>query len=165
MPIEIVQGIAAFKNSVDSLNLLKNYADEIKDTRKRGELMRVIGELSIELGNAQLQLAQQMRANNQLLQDVAKLEAENEDLRSLKAKLVLNEDNFLYSEDGAGPFCTACYYDRGKTMPLHNMMNIKFEALGQNWGTAPTRAKSSHRLKATRGLGYSRQELDHSEKY
>ena len=86
MPIEIVQGIAAFKNSVDSLNLLKNYADEIKDTRKRGELMRVIGELSIELGNAQLQLAQQMRANNQLLQDVAKLEAENEDLRITKGQ-------------------------------------------------------------------------------
>ena len=131
MPIEIVQGITAFKNSVDSLNLLKNYADEIKDTRKRGELMRVIGELSIELGNAQLQLAQQMRANDQLLQDVAKLEAKNEDLRSLKAKLVLNEDNFLYSEDGAGPFCTACYYDRGKTMPLHNMMNDKLRAVRQ----------------------------------
>ena len=131
MPIEIVQGITAFKNSVDSLNLLKKYADEIKDTQKRGELMRVIGELSIELGDAQLQLAQQIRTNDQLTQDVVKLKAENEDLRSLKDKLVLNEDNSLYSENGSGPFCTACYYDRGKTMPLHNMMNAKLRAIGQ----------------------------------
>lgn len=80
VPIEIVQGITAFKNSVDSINLLKKYADEIKDTQKRGELVRVIGELSIELGNAKMQLAQQASANNELVQDVARLNAENEDL-------------------------------------------------------------------------------------
>lgn len=131
MPIEIVQGITAFKNSVDILNSLKKYADEIKDTQKRGELMRVIGELGVELGNAQIQLAQQMRTNDQLIQDITKLKAENEDLRTLKAKLILDKDNFLYSEDGAGPFCTACYYDRGKTIPLHDMMNVKLRAVGQ----------------------------------
>lgn len=129
--MEVFQGLTALKNSAAILNSIKKYADEIKDTQKSGELMRAIGELSLELGNAQFQLAQQMRENDQLTQDITELKKENEELRAPRGQLKLDKNNLLFSEDGVGPFCTACYYDRGKKMPLHNMMNIKLEALGQ----------------------------------
>ena len=51
MASELFQAIAAGKNVVDGLKTLRSYADEIKDVTKRGEFMRIIGELSLELAH------------------------------------------------------------------------------------------------------------------
>ena len=43
------KAITAAKTAMDGIKILTQYADEIKDVQKRGELMRVIGEyLSIK---------------------------------------------------------------------------------------------------------------------
>ena len=57
------KAISAGKAAIDGFNMLSQYASEVKDTQKRGELMRVIGELSLELAQTQIKLAEQLREN------------------------------------------------------------------------------------------------------
>jgi len=106
--MEIFQALTAGKNAVDGLRLLANYAEEVKDIQKRGEFMRIVGELSLELAETQIKLADKFRENEGLKERVNKLQKELEDLKNLEIKLVI-ENGMYYTTEGDGPFCTACY--------------------------------------------------------
>jgi hypothetical protein len=147
MPAELAQAITAIKNAVDGVNLLKKYAEGVQDTQKRGELMRAIGELSIELGNAQIQLAQQLTANYELVREVERLQKENEELKNPQTKLTF-KNGLYYREDNDGPFCTGCYDSKDKVVRVTELTGA-FRSLGkykcpvcssvygQDWNTRP----------------------------
>jgi hypothetical protein len=69
-----IQAFTAAKNAIDGLRILKNYGEEIADISKRGEFMRVIGELSMELAETQLRLSEQIRENDSLKGRIIDLE-------------------------------------------------------------------------------------------
>ncbi|QLE42207.1 hypothetical protein FD723_18480 [Nostoc sp. C052] len=100
--------ITAGKSALDGIKLLNQYAEEIKDTQKRGEFMRIIGQLSIELAETQMKLAGQIQENIENQQKIKLLEEEIKKLKDPASKVIF-KDGFYYKEDGDGEFCTACY--------------------------------------------------------
>ena len=110
---EVYQALTAGRAAIDSLKLLNQYADEVKDSQKRGEFMRLIGELSVELAETQIRLAECMRENHELKDVIANLQKDIESLKSPSSKPLL-KNGLYYNEDEDGPFCTACYDDQTK---------------------------------------------------
>lgn len=119
-PTEIVQAIAAVKNSIAAVKLINQYAAEIKDTQKRGELMRIIGELNIELANAQIQLAELKIQNYEQTRRIEELEEEIEELKNPAVRIVLI-DGLYYKDDNDGPFCTGCYDTKQQLVRLKQL--------------------------------------------
>jgi len=56
MVAEIYQALTAGRSALDSLKMLNQYVDEVKDTQKRGEFIWIIGQLNLELDEAQTRL-------------------------------------------------------------------------------------------------------------
>jgi hypothetical protein len=108
MSSEIFQAIGAGKAAVNGLKLLAQYADDVKDVAKRGEFMRIIGELSLELAETQVRLSGHIRENDELKEQVLNLQKEVEDLKNPDATLAI-KDGLYYTSEGDGPFCTCCY--------------------------------------------------------
>lgn len=102
------KAITAGKAAIDGLTTLSRYADEVKDIQKRGEFMRIIGELSLELSQVQIRLAEQLRENNSLREEIETLKKEIDNLKNPASKLIV-KNGLYYTEDDDGPFCTACY--------------------------------------------------------
>jgi DNA repair exonuclease SbcCD ATPase subunit len=134
VPAELLQAIAAVKNAIDGINLLKKYADDVKDIQQRGELHRIIGELSIELSKAQIQLSQQLRVNDELAAKVERLEKENEELKHPQVSLTFKNSAYYRVEDNDGPFCTKCYDEDRKL--------IRLSSLGSKFGVNHLRCPS-----------------------
>jgi hypothetical protein len=99
--------ITATKAAIDSLKTLAQYADEVKDTQKRGEFMRIIGELNLELAETQIKLAEQLQENIGLKGEISDLKKEIEKLKIPSSKPIIRDG--LYFTDNDGPFCTGCY--------------------------------------------------------
>jgi len=109
------KAISAGKAAIDGFNILAQYANEVRDTQKRGELMRVIGELSLELAQTQMKLAEQLRENIDLKQQIDALREEIEKSKISKAEPIL--ENGLYFLDDAA-ICTACYSVKRIPVPV-----------------------------------------------
>jgi hypothetical protein len=105
--------ITAGKSALDGVKLLNQYAEEIKDTQKRGEFMRIIGQLSIELAETQMKLAEQIQENIDNKQKIKLLEDEIEQLKNPNVKVIW-KDGLYYKEDGDGGYCTGCYDNNKK---------------------------------------------------
>lgn len=105
--------ITAGKSALDGIKLLNQYAEEIKDTQKRGEFMRIIGQLSIELAETQMRLAEQIQESIGNKQKIKTLEEEIEKLKNPASKVFL-KDGLYYKENGDGGFCTGCYDNNKK---------------------------------------------------
>ena len=73
--------ITAGKAALDNLKLLNQYAEEIQDIKKRGEFMRIIGQLNLELAETQMRLATQIQENV----------SNQEKIRNLEEKLTKSE--------------------------------------------------------------------------
>ena len=101
------KAISAAKATIDSLRLLAQYGDEIKDIQKYGEFMRIIGETNLQLVETQNRLAEQIRQNSDLREEIAQLKKEIKVLKDEDAKPIL-KDGFYYAKED-GPFCTGCY--------------------------------------------------------
>lgn len=129
MASELFQAIAASKNVVDGLKTLSAYANEIKDVTKRGEFMKVIGELSLELAETQIKLAEQLREVDALKQQVSQLEKENKKLRDPEETLHI-KNGLYYKPDDDGPFCTACY-DKDRKSIRVTALSGDFRFLGE----------------------------------
>ena len=117
MAAEIFQAITAGRAAVDGLKVLSQYADEVKDVQKRGEFMRVIGNLSLELAETQMRLAEQIRENNSLRERIDELENAAKQGKDGDLDLVV-KDGAYYTQDDDGPFCTACYDNNQKKIRL-----------------------------------------------
>ncbi len=100
--------ITAGKSAIDGIKLLNQYAEEIKDTQKRGEFMRIIGQLSIELAETQMRLAEQIQESIENKQKIKTLEEEIEKLKDPSCKVIW-KNGLYYKENGEGGFCTGCY--------------------------------------------------------
>ena len=111
MTAELLQAITGMKTMLDSLKILKGYGDEVEDVQKRGEFMRIIGELSLELAETQIRLSGELREKEGLERQVEALQAEIEELKTPAIELVL-KGNHYFKENGDGPFCIGCYDDR-----------------------------------------------------
>jgi hypothetical protein len=109
------KAISAGKAAIDGFKTLTQYANEVKDTQKRGELMGVIGELSLELAETEMRLAGQLRENIDLRQQVEALKKEIEKSKTSNTKPIL--DDGLYFLDDA-PICTACYSVKQISIPV-----------------------------------------------
>jgi hypothetical protein len=120
MASEIFQAIGAGKAAIDGLKLLAQYADDVKDVTKRGEFMRIIGELSLELAETQVRLSGHIRENDELKEQVLNLQKEVEALKNPDATLAI-KDGLYYTSEGDGPFCTCCYDSDRKTIRLADM--------------------------------------------
>ncbi|WP_445634502.1 hypothetical protein NSTC745_06326 [Nostoc sp. DSM 114161] len=105
--------ITAGKAALDGVKLLNQYAEEIKDTQKRGEFMRIIGQLSIELAETQMKLAEQIQENIDNKQKIKLLEEEIEKLKDPANKVILKA-GLYYKENGDGGYCTGCYDNNKK---------------------------------------------------
>jgi hypothetical protein len=114
---EVFQAISAGKAAIDGLKLLAQYADEVKDVSKRGEFMRIIGELSIELAETQVRLADRITENHELKIQVVNLQKKVEILENPKSKLTFKDDAY-YNFENDGPFCTGCYDKNQQTIRL-----------------------------------------------
>lgn len=108
MVAEVYQALTAGRSAIDSLKMLSQYANEVKDVQKRGEFMRIIGESSVELAETQIRLAEQMRVNDELKEEIKALKNELENIQNPEMQFVW-KGGLYYREDGDGPFCTACY--------------------------------------------------------
>jgi hypothetical protein len=105
---EVFQVISAGKAAIDGLKSLAQYAEEVKDVRKRGEFMRIIGELSIELAETQLKLADRITETHELKEQVIDLQKKVKNLENPNLKLNFKDDAYYDSENN-GPFCTGCF--------------------------------------------------------
>ncbi|HEY9885463.1 MAG TPA: hypothetical protein V6C98_17800 [Thermosynechococcaceae cyanobacterium] len=123
MASEFLQAITAGKAAVDGLKLLATYADEVRDIHKRGEFMRIVGELSIELAETQIKLAEKFRENESLREQVKMLQKENESLKNPIEKLVFKHGLYYTSEDD-GPYCTGCYDSKGQRIRVAEMPSV-----------------------------------------
>jgi len=109
----MVDGFKAFtaaKAAIDWLKVLNQYADEVKDTQKRGEFTRIIGELQIELSKAQ-------KENHDLKEEVATLKKEIDRLKSPNSKPIVRDGLYFVGDDG--PFCTGCYDNQEKLVRVN----------------------------------------------
>ena len=102
-----LQAFTAGKNAIDAIRLLNNYAQDIKNISKRGEFMRIIGELSIELGETKIRLGG-------AIEEVERLKVEIEKLKDPALRLMFDSKLGLYFENNgsaerSSPFCTGCY--------------------------------------------------------
>jgi hypothetical protein len=129
MASEIFQAIGAGKAAIDGLKLLAQYADDVKDVTKRGEFMRIIGELSLELAETQVRLSGHIRENDELKEQVLNLQKKVEALKNPETTLAI-KDGLYYTSDGGGPFCTCCYDSDRKTIRLAAMPEV-MEVLGK----------------------------------
>ena len=132
MASEFLQAVNSVKTAIDGFKLLSQYGSDIKDMEKRGEFMRIIGQLKVELAEAQIELANQMTEKFELQERVRELEDEIDKLQSPDNKPVLKGELY-YKRSGDGPYCTACFDSRGKWIRLPeapqmvaNMMKIKY---------------------------------------
>ncbi|WP_322685697.1 hypothetical protein [Nostoc sp. DedQUE07] len=105
--------ITAGKSALDGIKLLNQYAEEIKDTQKRGEFMRIIGQLSIELAETQMKLAEQIQDSIENKQKIKVLEDEIEQLKNPNVKVIW-KNGLYYKENGDGGYCTGCYDNNKK---------------------------------------------------
>ena len=115
--------ITAGKSALDGIKLLNQYAEEIKDTQKRGEFMRIIGQLSIELAETQMKLTGQIQEGIENKQKIKLLEEEIEKLKDPASKVIL-KDGFYYKEDGDGGFCTGCYDNSKKLIRVKQLPGL-----------------------------------------
>lgn len=106
MASEFLQAVGAVKTAVDGFKILAEYVGGIKDVEKRGELMRVIGNLSLELGQTKLKL-------NEKLQKITYLEKEVERLKTPQEELILY-NNVYYTKENIGPYCPQCWESERK---------------------------------------------------
>lgn len=116
-----LQALTAGKNAIDAVRLLHNYAEEIKDISKRGEFMRIIGELSMELGEIKMRLGEKM-------EEIEKLKSEVKKLKEPTLELEFDNKLGLYFEknklsDRGFPFCSGCFDNNKKTIRLSRMSN------------------------------------------
>lgn len=102
MASEILQAFAAFKNVIDGLRNLNQYASEVKDIQNSGEFMRIIGQLNMEMAEIQLQHVAQVEKIRDLTEEVERLK---------KPEIELVRENGLYYDpnDKKFPFCPHCY--------------------------------------------------------
>ena len=129
MASEFVQAIAAGKAAVDGLRILATYANEVKDVSKRGEFMRIIGELSLELAETQIKLSERFRENDELKNHINALQKEVESLKNPDTKLRLFNGLYYAPEDKA-PFCTGCYDNNRKRIRVTKLTG-SFRMLGE----------------------------------
>jgi hypothetical protein len=127
---EIFQAISATKAAIDGVRSLHQYADEVKDVSKRGEFMRIIGELSLELAETQLKLSGHIRENDELKEQVVILQKKVETLENPDSKLICKNDVYYDSKSNDGPFCIGCYDNNRKKIRLSNLPYAK-KALGK----------------------------------
>lgn len=120
----MVDGFKAFtaaKAAIDWIKVLSQYADEVKDAQKRGELMRIIGELSVKLAETQISFAEQLQENHNLKEEVNILKKEIDKLKSPDSKPIIR-DGLYYMRDH-GPLCTRCYDSEEKEILLIKLPN------------------------------------------
>jgi hypothetical protein len=117
---EIFQAISATKAAIDGVRSLHQYADEVKDVSKRGEFMRIIGELSLELAETQIKLSGHIRENDELKEQLVTLQKKVEILENPNLTLTI-KDGLYYNSENDGPFCTGCYDSRKKTIRLSEL--------------------------------------------
>jgi hypothetical protein len=120
MGAEIFQAVSAGKAAIDGLKSLAQYADEVKDVSKRGEFMKIIGELSIELAETQVRLSDRITENHELKVQLVTLQKKVEVLENPNSILTI-KDGVYYTSENDGPFCTGCYDDKLKTIRLSEM--------------------------------------------
>jgi hypothetical protein len=123
-----LQAFTAGKNAIDAIRLLNDYAQDIKDISKRGEFMRIIGELSIELGETKMRLGG-------AIEEIEGLKKEIEKLKDPTLRLMFDAKLGLYFEndgstDRSSPFCNGCYDKDKKTIRL-SRMPVMMETLGK----------------------------------
>lgn len=122
MASEFLQAVAAGRAAIDGIKLLAGYAEEVKDIQKRGEFMRIIGQLSTELAETQIKLSEYIRENHELQGEVERLLKEVDKLQNKGGVLIFRE-NAYYTESGEGPFCSGCY--DGKQQRVHLVPPIR----------------------------------------
>lgn len=113
MASDFVQALTAGKAAIDGFKILASYANEVTDLSKRGELIGVIGELSLELADAQLKLGAAMRENDNLKEQLNTLTKEIKNLKNPDTKLIIR-GGLYYTLEGDEPFCTGCYDNNEK---------------------------------------------------
>jgi hypothetical protein len=123
MGAEIFQSVSAGKAAIDGLKLLAQYADEVKDVSKRGEFMRIIGELSLELAETQIKLSGHIRENDELKEQLGTLQKKIETLENPNSTLTI-KDGVYYNSESDGPFCTGCYDSKKKTIRLSELPSV-----------------------------------------
>jgi hypothetical protein len=126
---EVFQAISAGKAAIDGLKSLAQYADEVKDVSKRGEFMRIIGDLNLKLAETETKLSGHIRENDELKKQVVILQKKVETLENPDSKLTFKDDGY-YDSEGDGPFCTGCYDSSKKKIRLTKLPYGK-KALGK----------------------------------
>jgi hypothetical protein len=106
-----IQAFTAARNAFDIVKNLSAYGEEIKDLAKRGEYMRMIGELSVELGETKIKLAEKIRENSELIEKLNAWE-------TAKDLILTPKRSGYYKENDDGPFCTGCYDNNRKLIRL-----------------------------------------------
>ncbi|MBD2095846.1 hypothetical protein H6F90_11870 [Trichocoleus sp. FACHB-591] len=129
MASEFIQAFTAGKNAIDGLRLLTQYANEVKDVQKRGEFMRIIGELSLELAETQIKLAEHIRENDGLKTRISDLEKEVDKLKNPVIELI-PKNGLYYTPEDDGPFCTTCYDSKKQKVRVPEMPSV-MQALGK----------------------------------
>ena len=126
----IPEATIAYRALVDGLSALRGYAEEVKDTQKRGEFMRIVGELSYALGEANLRLAELREESNELQKEI-------EVLRRPEINLIRREGFYYDTEDETIPFCPNCYISSRKLRILSreelNISGIEYRCPECNW--------------------------------
>jgi hypothetical protein len=88
MAIELYQIMTVLKNGGEMVKQLSQYKNEVGDIQKQGEFMRIIGKLNLELAEAEIALAEQLKEAKRLEGVILELQEENRELKNPSVKLV-----------------------------------------------------------------------------
>ncbi len=123
MAIELYQIMTVIKNGADILKQLSQYKDEVGDIKKQGEFMRIIGKLDLELANAEIALAEQLREAKRFEEIIAELQKENRELKN-PSITVVKKGKLTFREGDDVAICPNCYNKARKIVELNNAADV-----------------------------------------
>ncbi len=121
--IELIQMIAAGKIAIDRIKILREYAEEIADRKKRSEFMKILADLNLEFAEIKDKLIKPVEENSSLQKRIIdfKERKENQELKKSVSQLILKDGLYYKADNNDGPFCTHCYDNNQKIIRIRTL--------------------------------------------
>lgn len=107
--------LGSIGNAITLANRLKEISDNIKDA----ELKNILADLSLELADTKLKLAEIITENVSLKEQVNILES-----RKINIEELTFRDGLYYRKNDDNPFCTGCYDNNKKEIRLQRFSAV-----------------------------------------
>lgn len=118
--------LGSFSQVASAIKLAFDAASAVKEASAKmalAEVMSKLGDAQIQLTKLQFEIAELLKENFSLKEQVATSAAN-------VPKVTLGPDGLYYTPDGDGPFCTTCY-DKGKQLIRLTQLDKAFQRIAK----------------------------------